>query len=108
MIKISEVATKKLVSVLIEDLKPYIRFGLKGAGCHGFQYYFMVEEIKEEDDFTIPLGDTEYVMLIDAASMMYLQDMDIDYREDLMQDGFVFLNPDVSSTCGCGQSVTFD
>lgn len=106
MVKISEVARNKLVDVLSEEDKPYIRFGLQGGGCSGFQYYFMVEDTKEEDDFTIPLGDT-HTMLVDAASMMYLENMDIDYKDELMQEGFVFNNPDAVSTCGCGSSVAF-
>ncbi len=105
MVKISETAKSKLINVLIDEQKPYIRFGLQGAGCSGFQYYFLVEEIKEEDDFIVPIGDHE--MLIDAASMMYLSDMEIDYKEELMQEGFVFSNPSAVSTCGCGSSASF-
>lgn len=105
MVKVSDIAIQKLLDVLIEEQKPYIRFGLQGGGCSGFQYYFLVEETKEDDDFVIIIGDKE--MLVDAASMMYLTDMEIDYKEELMQEGFVFSNPSAVSTCGCGSSASF-
>jgi iron-sulfur cluster assembly accessory protein len=107
MMTITDSAIHKLTDVLLEEGKPYVRFGLQGGGCSGFQYYFLVEEIKEETDSIYPLLEGKD-MIIDYASMMYLQDMSIDYREGLMEEGFVFSNPGAVSTCGCGSSVSFE
>ena len=106
MIKISEVAKEKLIDVLHEEQKTLVRFGLKGGGCSGFQYYFAIEDTVSEDDFTIPLNET-FNLLVDSMSMQYLQNADVDYKEELNGEGFIFNNPDAAgTTCGCGNSFS--
>lgn len=105
MIKISEKAKEKLLNVLFEEQKPFVRFGLQGGGCSGFQYYFLVEDTKEPDDTIFQLDDT-HQLIIDVMSMMYLTDIDIDYKDTMMQEGFVFNNPNAATSCGCGNSFS--
>jgi iron-sulfur cluster assembly protein len=38
--------------------------------------------------------------------MIYLDGMTVDYRESLMQSGFVFENPNAKKSCSCGTSFT--
>ncbi len=107
MIKITEKAKEKMISVLLEENATTLRFGLQGGGCNGFQYFFMVEhEDQGEDDFEYPL-DNACKLLVDAASSMYLEDAEIDYKKDLMGEAFVFNNPNTTTKCGCGSSVGF-
>lgn len=101
--KISDKAIQKLTDILHEEGKTYVRFGLQGGGCSGFQYYFLIEDAKEEDDFVYPLLDGKD-MIVDYASMMYLQDLDIDYKTEMLEEAFVFNNPSAVTTCGCGNS----
>jgi len=44
--------------------------------------------------------------VVDAMSMQYLQESDIDYKEDVMGASFVIANPNAISTCGCGSSFS--
>lgn len=107
MIKITDQARDKMISILTEENQSIIRFGLQGGGCNGFSYFLAIEEKVEEDDFEFPLGDSHKVV-IDAASSMYLENAEVDYKKDLMGESFVFINPQQTTKCGCGSSVGFD
>ena len=106
MVSVTDAAKEKMLDVLVGDQASFLRFGLQGGGCSGFQYYFAIEENKEEDDHIVQLDDT-HSLLVDSASMMYLHEAVIDYKKDLMGESFVFKNPNVSNQCGCGNSVSF-
>ena len=64
----------------------------------GFQYGFTLDEEQNEEDFEVN------GVLVDAMSMQYLSEAEIDYKEELMGSQFVIKNPNVSSSCGCGAS----
>lgn len=106
MIKITEAARIKIIDVLIDEKANALRFGLQGGGCNGFQYYFAVNDQKAEDDIEIDLGNG-FNLVVDAMSMMYLEESEIDYKKDLMGETFVFNNPNTTTKCGCGSSVGF-
>jgi iron-sulfur cluster assembly accessory protein len=43
-------------------------------------------------------------MLVDMKSLLYLDGTEIDFRDEVMGRGFVFKNPNATSSCGCGSS----
>ena len=43
-------------------------------------------------------------VLVDMKSLLYLNGTELDYKEGLMQSGFVLQNPNVTRSCGCGTS----
>ncbi len=104
MIKITDSALAKIVSVLDEEGSTLLRFGLQGGGCSGFQYFFQVTDVKDDTDTEISIG-AGYTLLVDTMSMMYLENAEIDFKKDLMGENFVFNNPQMKSSCGCGKSV---
>ena len=106
MITITESAKTKILDLLAEEGNPdlNLRTFVQGGGCSGFSYGFTFDEIMNEDDFEIPLGETK--VLIDAMSMQYLQGASIDYKEDLQGSEFKISNPNAQSTCGCGSSFS--
>jgi iron-sulfur cluster assembly accessory protein len=106
MIKITDYARKKLISVLTDENASIIRFGLQGSGCAGMSYFFAVEEKQGEDDFEFPLDET-HILVVDAASNMYLEEAEIDFKKDMMGESFVFNNPNTKTSCGCGSSIGF-
>jgi iron-sulfur cluster assembly accessory protein len=107
MIKITDAARNKIVSILTEEKASIIRFGLQGSGCAGFQYFLSIDENQEETDFEYALDDS-HKLIVDASSSMYLEDAEIDYKKDIMGESFVFNNPNSVSKCGCGNSISFD
>ena len=104
MITITESAKIKIKDLLLEENNPQLalRTFVQGGGCSGFSYGFTFDEVKNEDDFEIPLD--KYKVLVDSMSMQYLAGAEIDYKEDLMGSSFSIKNPNATTTCGCGSS----
>jgi iron-sulfur cluster insertion protein len=107
MVEITESAKTKILDLLAEENNPklMLRTFVQGGGCSGFQYGFTFDEEKNEDDWEIPIDET-HVVLIDSMSMTYMNDAEIDYKEDLMGSQFTIKNPNAISTCGCGSSFS--
>jgi len=106
MITITESAKTKILDLLAEENNPdlSLRTFVQGGGCSGMSYGFTFDEITNEDDFEVPLE--KFRVLVDSASMQYLQGSSIDYKEDLQGSQFVISNPNAQTTCGCGSSFS--
>jgi iron-sulfur cluster insertion protein len=106
MITISDSAAKKIKSIIDEeDSSLKLRVFVQGGGCSGFQYGFSLEELPPaDDDFTFNKDGIGVV--IDSMSMQYMNEAEIDYKEDLMGASFTIKNPNATATCGCGSSFT--
>ena len=82
-----------------------LRVGVKGGGCSGFSYMLdLVEEPKGESDEEMECNGVK--ILVDMKSYLYLNGTEIDFKDEVMGRGFVFKNPNATSTCGCGSSFT--
>ncbi len=106
-IKLSETAAKEIQSIIKDqDLpadKTRLRVGVKGGGCSGFSYVLdLVEEEPTESDEELESNGIK--ILIDSRSALYLAGVEIDFRDGVMGRGFVFKNPNATTTCGCGSS----
>ena len=78
-----------------------LRVGVRGGGCSGFQYALALDNQKDDDH----VFDFEGIRLIvDPASMRYVDGSTVDYTESLMGAGFEVNNPNVVASCGCGSS----
>lgn len=87
------------------ESKPlFLRVGVKGGGCSGFSYSLdLTENVREEDE----RWDQHGVQVIcDPKSMLYLDGATIDFKDEIMGRGFVFSNPNATSSCGCGSSFS--
>lgn len=80
---------------------PFLRVGVKGGGCAGLSYVLGFDH-KEADDEEYQIQGIPVVMK--KAHELYLAGMQIDYSNGLNARGFVFSNPNASSSCGCGTS----
>jgi iron-sulfur cluster assembly protein len=78
-----------------------LRVGVRGGGCSGFQYLLAFDE--ERDGDTV-IDEHGIKLLIDNASIPYVQGSTIDYVESLQGAGFQVNNPNVVAACGCGSS----
>jgi iron-sulfur cluster assembly accessory protein len=82
----------------------YLRVGVKGGGCSGFQYSLnFTDEVDEEDQLVIVDG---LKIVTDSFSASYLAGTELDYVETLQGAGFKFNNPNAKRTCGCGSSFS--
>ena len=92
---------KRLMQEPDFDKEQFLRVGVKGGGCSGLSYVLGFDK-KEEDDEQYEIGGIDVIMK--KAHGIYLHGMEVDYDNGLNARGFVFKNPNASSTCGCGSS----
>ncbi len=83
-----------------------LRVGVKGGGCSGFSYLLdLTADPAGEFDEEVETGGVK--VLIDQKSALYLEGTVIDYvSEGPLREGFVFKNPNATSSCGCGSSFS--
>lgn len=106
MLTLTDNAVSKIRELLAEENNPSLKLRtfVEGGGCSGMNYGFTFDESQNEDDFVI---DREgVIVLVDAASMQYLNGAKIDYKEDLMGSNFAIDNPNAETSCGCGSSFS--
>jgi iron-sulfur cluster assembly protein len=82
-----------------------LRIGVKKGGCAGMEYTMDFAETPDQHDEVVE-QDGARVMIAPMAQM-FLFGTEIDYRTSLLEAGFVFNNPNVTDSCGCGESVKF-
>src|SRR5262249_49044562 len=81
-----------------------LRLGVQGGGCSGLSYNIRFDTQPRERDRIFQFDDVR--VFVDPKSFIYLHGMILDYQETLMQQGFVFTNPNASKSCGCGTSFS--
>ena len=109
MVSLSEIAANEIKKIIKEQGLPEeqtkLKVGVKGGGCSGFSYTLdLTEEPAGETDEELESQGVK--ILVDEKSLLYLQGVEIDFKDEVMGRGFVFKNPNATSTCGCGSSFT--
>ena len=105
MITVTDTASKKIKQLLSRRGKGVgIRLGIKTTGCSGLAY-----TLEYVDNYTSEEGVTNYaqpdfVVLVDAKSLAYLQGLIVDWARNGLNEGFEFRNPNERDKCGCGES----
>jgi iron-sulfur cluster assembly protein len=97
-------AQEKVKEILAGQPEPYagLRVQVVGGGCSGFQYHMGFEKQPNSGDEVLDLDG--FKMFVDRGSLIYLDGTQIDFVEALTGSGFKFNNPNVKTTCGCGES----
>lgn len=84
--------------------KVRLRVGVKGGGCSGFSYVLdLTESHKDTDEIFEQHG---IKIVCDPKSLLYLGGTTVDFKDEIMSRGFVFKNPNATSSCGCGSSFS--
>ena len=105
-LSISDSAAKHIKKIIEDSSCKALRIGLKKGGCAGMEYTMdLVEEIKDNDEVIQSNGAQ---IIVAPTAQMFLFGTEIDYEEGLLESGFKFSNPNVSETCGCGESIKFE
>ena len=86
-----------------------LRVGITGGGCSGLSYNIRFDTKPRERDRTFLFDDAANApirIFVDPKSFIYLTGMVLDFEETLMRQGFNFINPNSTKSCGCGSSFS--
>ncbi|MDY0329774.1 MAG: iron-sulfur cluster assembly accessory protein [Thiomonas sp.] len=79
-----------------------LRLAIKTSGCSGYAYALEFVDAVNDDDACF---ETEGVtIVVDQRSLPLLDGTQLDWTREGLNEGFRFLNPNASATCGCGES----
>ena len=79
-----------------------MRLGVVGGGCSGLSYKFKLEPQPKPTDSVYEYEGVK--VYVDPKSLKFLDGMQLDYTESLMENAFVFVNPNAKRHCSCGKS----
>ncbi len=106
MLTLTEKAVEKVKEVLASQTDSEsvagIRVSVVGGGCSGFQYAMSLEQGPQDGDEVVVVDGFD--LYVDQQSQPFLKGTEIDYVETSHGAGFKFNNPNVTNTCGCGES----
>jgi iron-sulfur cluster assembly protein len=107
-IQVTDRALKRIrIAMAKEGVSPAeggLRLGIQGGGCSGLSYNIRFDSQPRERDRVYNFEDVR--VFVDPKSFIYLHGMILDYEETLMRQGFNFINPNSTKSCGCGSSFS--
>jgi iron-sulfur cluster assembly protein len=107
-IQVTDRAIKRIrIALAKEGISPTeggLRLGVQGGGCSGLSYNIRFDSQPRERDRIFNFDDVR--VFVDPKSFIYLNGMILDYEETLMRQGFNFINPNSTKSCGCGSSFS--
>ncbi|MCH2242373.1 MAG: iron-sulfur cluster assembly accessory protein [Aquabacterium sp.] len=81
-----------------------LRLAVKTSGCSGYAYAMeFADELQPEDTRFDSAGVS---LIVDAMSLPLLDGTQLDFVREGLNEGFKFLNPNATASCGCGESFT--
>ncbi len=105
MITLTESAIKRVRDMMSKrDGGVGLRIGVVKSGCSGYSYALDYADDVATDDVVIEQGDVKVVVNEDAMPM--LEGMELDFVREGLNQSFKFINPNVTSECGCGESFS--
>ena len=108
MVTITDNAVEAIKASFAEEnttpQKAYLRVGVRGGGCSGLLYDLSIDSEKRDGDLEIEKDGIR--LLIDVKSQLFLAGTTLDHTSGLSGKGFVFVNPNATGTCGCGESFS--
>ncbi|RMC35012.1 HesB/IscA family protein [Paracoccus alkanivorans] len=100
-------AAERQIARLMAGRQAYgLRIGLKKGGCAGMEYTMELADTPDANEEVVEQGEAR--VMIAPMAQMFLFGTEIDYETGLLESGFRFRNPNVTDSCGCGESVRFE
>ncbi len=104
-VTLSANAAQQINSILAaQAAASLLRIGVVGGGCSGFSYTFDLDTAVNADDLVLERDGAKVV--IDEASLPFLEGAEIDYVDELIGASFKIRNPNATAACGCGTSFS--
>jgi iron-sulfur cluster assembly protein len=103
MITVTSTASKKIKDNLAQRGKGIgIRVGVKTTGCSGLAY--VLEYVDETWSGSTSFRQDGYSIVVDNKDLPIIDNIEIDYVRQGLNEGFEFNNPLEKDRCGCGES----
>lgn len=108
MIKLSRAAAVEIrrMQSKHQNQKALLKLGVIAGGCQDWAYTMELSEQVQESDQIYECEGMQ--VIVDAGGTEYIDDLTLDYSEDLMGGGFRFHNRKATQTCGCGNSFSIE
>ena len=105
-ITLTESAARHVQKMLSERQQGIgLRLGTRKSGCTGFAYVVDYADVIEQSDEVFESNGVKIV--VNTKSLPLLDGMTLDFvRENVLNEGFEFINPNVKDMCGCGESFS--
>lgn len=105
MITLTESAVKRVEEMVAKrEAAIGLRIGVTESGCSGYSYAMDFAESVNDNDIVIDQGSIK--IIIDETSMPILDGVELDFVKQGLNQNFKFNNPNVISSCGCGESFS--
>jgi iron-sulfur cluster assembly protein len=103
MIEVTPSAVNRIRRMLAENhIDGGLRLGVVGGGRSGLSYKFKFEQAPRPTDNVFEVDGVK--LMVDPKSYEYLKGLILDFKDTLMEQAFVFHNPNAAKSCGCGKS----
>lgn len=101
---VTEAAASQVKSLLSSRGKPSagIRVGVRQRGCSGNSYTLSFADAENPMDEVVEADDVK--IYIDPKAILFVIGTEMDFRQNDLESGFVFENPNEKGRCGCGES----
>ena len=104
MIQLTESAIRRVRETSEKQQMAGLRLGVRGGGCSGLSYVIRYEAQPGSKDRIFEFDGAK--VFVDPKSYLYLDGLTLDWKNTLMEQGFVLINPNATKSCGCGTSFS--
>ncbi|REK19835.1 MAG: iron-sulfur cluster assembly accessory protein [Actinobacteria bacterium] len=106
VVTVTDNAATKIGELITAEGDPglALRMAVRPGGCSGFSYEMFFDSEIDDDDHVEEFGDIKVV--VDPQSAEMVKGSTLDYKDGLMGAGFAIENPNVTRSCGCGNSFS--
>lgn len=104
IISLTEAAVERVNHLIAHRNKPTlgIRVSVRSGGCSGLKYKFEYVDEKKPADEEVSFKGVR--VFIDPKAILHLVGTTLDFKDEVVRSGFVFINPNEKGKCGCGES----
>ena len=81
-----------------------LRLSVRKTGCSGFAYVINYADDICDDD--VVFEDHGVTVVVDRASLEYIDGTEVDFVKQGLSEAFRFRNPNIRGECGCGESFS--
>ena len=105
-VKLTEAAAARISQIMADADGKYsgVRVGVTNGGCAGMSY--TMDYASEAKPFEEVMEDRGVKIFIDPKAILFLIGTELDFVKEKLGARFVFNNPNQTSACGCGESVS--